>query len=186
MLIMLHKTCLILLLFIQITGTVWVADAGELQQVREKEYKLKAAFLLNFAKFITWPQAPLNGKQEKFTICALGPDPFGRNLEALESRTVGGRTIEVLHVDNLQEARNCRMLFVGASEKNSFEALHAALEGHPVVTVGETEGFTQAGGVIEFIQTEGKLAFNINLKEAKEQGVTIHSALLDLAMKVIR
>ena len=42
------------------------------------EYQVKAAFLLNFTKFVDWPAGAFAGSDSPITICILGNDPFGR------------------------------------------------------------------------------------------------------------
>ena len=58
-----------------------------------QEYEVKAAFLLNFTKFIEWPSAP---SESTFTICIFGDDPFGPILDQMiGGETVGGRKLAV-------------------------------------------------------------------------------------------
>ena len=55
-------------------GTLTVPAAP---QPSSLEYEVKAAFLLNFTKFIDWPAPETPGPDSPFTICILGDDPFG-------------------------------------------------------------------------------------------------------------
>src|SRR5687767_10679979 len=48
-------------------------------QAAASEYEVKAAYLYNFGRFVTWPPDSSDG--EAFSICVLGRDPFGRVLD---------------------------------------------------------------------------------------------------------
>src|ERR1700733_6570688 len=62
-----HVPCLVLLI-----GAVRLAGG---QQESIDEYRVKAAFLYNFAKFVEWPAH--TGADDTFVICVLGRSPFG-------------------------------------------------------------------------------------------------------------
>ena len=46
------------------------------------EYKIKAGYLYNFTKFITWPE--VNGAT--FNLCILGADPFGALIDPIQKK----------------------------------------------------------------------------------------------------
>src|SRR5438128_11210121 len=63
------------------------------------EYKVKAAFLYNFAKFVEWPQDAFRAPDDPFTICVLGENPFGNALaEAVKGNTLNGRGFIERHI----------------------------------------------------------------------------------------
>lgn len=184
---MTRKALVVFLLFF----TAWtcvlpVSTAGAQKTDAAVEYKIKAAFLLNFAKFINWPEESFTGDKLLFTVCVLGQNPFGSALSAIESRTVGSRKIDLHYVDNVQQAESCHLLFISASEKNNLTNIHKALADRTIIMVSDIDGFAGSGGIIEFVTKDNKLAFKINLGRAREQGLEIHSALLNLATEVIQ
>lgn len=150
------------------------------------EYKIKAAFLLNFAKFISWPEESFTDEKQLFKVCVLGKNPFGSALTAIKSRTVGSRKIDLNYVDDLEQAGSCHLLFISASEKNNLINIHKVLADKTIIMVSDIDGFVSSGGIIEFVRRDNKLAFKINLNRAREQGLEIHSALLNLAAEVIQ
>ncbi len=162
------------------------ASAGTPEPEAPVEYKVKAAFLLNFAKFITWPEKVSAEKDQPFTMCVLGEDPFGSSLAGIEARSVRGRKIKLRYIDSAEQATGCRLLFVSRSEKGRLGAVLAALQGKNVVTVSDIRGFADFGGSIEFVTRSNRLSFIINLANAYKQGVHMNASLLNLATKVIR
>ena len=163
-----------------------VSIAGAQETDAAVEYKIKAAFLLNFAKFINWPEKSFSGDNQVFKFCVLGDNPFGSSLSAIESRTVDSRKVDLLYVNDLEESQKCHLLFISVSEKNKLAAINKALSEHAITTVSDIEGFARDGGIIEFVTRGDKLAFIINLSQAREQELKIHSALLNLATEVIQ
>jgi hypothetical protein len=150
------------------------------------EYKIKAAFLLNFAKFITWPEQTLTSVEQPFSFCVLGRDPFGAALTPLQARTVAGHSIRVRYLETPAESRTCQMLFITDSEKEKLSGILKELENIAVVTVSDIPGFVENGGIIEFVSSQGRLAFKINLAEAGKRHLRINASLLNLASEVIR
>ncbi|MFN8060526.1 MAG: YfiR family protein [Vicinamibacterales bacterium] len=56
------------------------------------EYDMKAAFLLNFAKYVTWPSAAFARPSALLEVCQIDTDPFGPVLaRAITGRAAGGR-----------------------------------------------------------------------------------------------
>ncbi len=148
------------------------------------EYKVKAAFLLNFARFITWPSQ--NTSAEGFPLCVVGEDPFGEALAGIETKMVGGKQVSLQYLQSsTMELGQCRMVFVSRSEKNNLSRILKRIAGLPVVSVSDIDGFSDAGGLFEFKDQRGRLSFIINNSKAKSMGLSISSSLLNLAVDVL-
>jgi len=163
-----------------------VSSSCAQQKEIEKAYKIKAAFLLNFAKFINWPEESFQSDKKSFKICVLGDSPFGSSLSPFTSRSVCRKKIDLQYLSTVHQAESCQLLFVSASEKENFGIIQRTLGDRPIAMVSDIEGFAQSGGTIEFVSEENKLSFIINLRRAREQRLEIHSALLNLASEVIQ
>jgi hypothetical protein len=93
------------------------------------EYQLKAAYMLNFARFIEWPVQRLP-PGAPLRVCVLGQDPFHGALAALEGRAVQGHEVSVRQMDGLEVIADCHMLFVAESEQKRVAAvLHQVEQG---------------------------------------------------------
>ncbi|MDR3088954.1 MAG: YfiR family protein [Desulfobulbaceae bacterium] len=146
----------------------------------DKEYQLKAAFMLNFTKFIQWP--PVSGPAAAFRVCVVGENPFEDALSAASGKKIGEKNIEVVHFDKLDQARNCRMVFVSRSEESELDVL---AERFPdALTVSDIDGFCKDGGLIELTLRNKRLTFFINNTAMKERGFKVGSSLLQLAAEV--
>ncbi|MDD2468224.1 MAG: YfiR family protein [Desulfobulbus sp.] len=148
------------------------------------EYKVKAAFLLNFARFVTWPTVV--EQTGSFPLCIVGDDPFGEALAGIETKAVGGKQVELrFPAVNSKQLGQCRMLFISQSESQNVARILKMIAGKPVVTISDVDGFTDAGGIFEFKDQRGRLSFVINNSGAKAQGLSISSSLLNLAVDVL-
>jgi YfiR/HmsC-like len=148
------------------------------------EYRVKAAFLYNFARFVTWPSR-LESETGVVVIGILGPDPFGDLLEStVAGKTVSGRPFEVRRFSTAAEAADCHLVFITQSEKHSVEEAIAALHGTATLTVGESEGFVDQGGMIGFVIQDQAVRIDINLDAAREEGLEVSSQLLRVARTI--
>jgi len=149
------------------------------------EYQLKAAFLFNFAKFVDWPPASFAGPQSPFVVCILGPAPFGRAVDdVFRDKTVDNRRVVVERFKNIAQARQCHIVFVSQSEGFHLADIILHLRGECVLLVGESDGFAEAGGVIQFVIEDNRVHFLINPDAAGRAGLKISSQLLSLARVV--
>ncbi|HKY33832.1 MAG TPA: YfiR family protein [Candidatus Polarisedimenticolia bacterium] len=147
------------------------------------EYRVKAGYLLNFARYVEWPGGP--GAAEPLRICVLGEDPFGPVLDrAVEGRTVNGRIVSAERVPRAEAASGCQVVFVGLWDDREERAALAALDGSPVLTVGESSGFLERGGSIQFVTVEDTVRFEVNLAAAHRAGLKISSRMLSYARQV--
>lgn len=164
---------------------LWAGTTGPARADDALEYKVKAAFLLNFAKFTTWPSSAWAGNDAEFLLSVLGGNPFGPALQDMEQKTINGRRIRLQPVDSTDGCERCHLLFVSRSEEGRLELILRAMGRRPVVTVSDIEGFAAAGGIFEFRNKDGRLSFIINNSKARENGIQISASLLNLAIEVL-
>jgi YfiR/HmsC-like len=150
------------------------------------EYDAKAAFLFHFAQFVEWPAEAFKDAGSPLTYCTIGEDRFHGALdESVNGRSVTGRPLRVMHLKQQEHIEGCQVLFVASGERKRLEEMLASTHGQPVLTVGESEHFAQAGGMIGFCLEEKKVRFEINLDAASSAGLKISAKLLSLAKTVI-
>ncbi len=146
------------------------------------EYQVKAAFLYTFAKFIEWPPQAFAEPSSAITICILGEDPFGRFLDdAVRAKSVADRPLIVLRIANLPAARECKILFIAASERRRMPALLAAAARPGLLTVGDTAEFAAQGGVIALRLDGERIRLLVNLTSADKAQLRVSSRVLSIA-----
>jgi hypothetical protein len=150
-------------------------------QVSE-EYRVKAAFVYNFTKFVEWPPQTFKSPQDAISICILGKNPFGDSLaEVVHGKPVNGRPIVIRTIENAKDACACHVLFVRLSERKRLRSILEATSGHGVLTVGEMDSFPLEGGMINLKIDGDKIRIQINLEAAVRQHLGISAHLLGLA-----
>jgi YfiR/HmsC-like len=171
------------LVFSMVISLSIVNSAALIAQTKTaNEYRVKAAFLYNFAKFVDWPPSAFTSGKQALTICVYGRDPFGSVLDdALLGKPVGNRRVDIVRTMQFQDLVGCHVVFVGTPEREPTAELAARLKGRAVLLVGESEDFVASGGTIQFTIADNRVRFVVNPDAADRAGLKISSKLLALA-----
>ena len=145
------------------------------------EAEVKAVFLYNFAKYVDWPTAA--GSSASIRMCVpANPEFLALLRETVRGEVINGRPLTAMGLDGLDAARDCDILYVGASSTLDATAWIGAVRGRQVLTVGD--GTLVDGLVIAFVKDQNRLRFDINRQAAAKQNLSISSRLLGLARRV--
>ena len=155
------------------------------QQPRLSEYEIKATYLFNFGRFVRWPENLPAHKDDSFGVCVLGQDPFGPALDSTFSgETVGGKPVVIKRISKPQDAAGCHILFISATEEAHLKAILSSLDDAGTLTVSDMPGFTERGGMIQFVFEGNKIRFEVNLASAASSRLVLSSELLKVASSV--
>ncbi|HTU41730.1 MAG TPA: YfiR family protein [Candidatus Aquilonibacter sp.] len=154
-------------------------------QQKPTEAQVKAAYLYNFGKFVTW-QNDADANVNSLNICVLGKDPFGTILDAtVAGESIGGKQIIIKRLAKIQDGPDCRILFVSSSEEKRLRSILQAAQTSGMLTVSSISTFLQQGGVIEFVTEGDRIRFAVNLNAAQQSHLALSSQLLKVASQVI-
>jgi len=143
---------------------------------------IKAAFLLNFAKFAEWPALPPDAR---ITLCVVGSDEIARALsDIVRVQSISGHALQVAQPSDSAMWPTCQVLFISDSELRKAAGALQYLQPLPVLTVSDGKAFSQAGGIVELFVEGGRMRFAINVDSADRSGVRLSSRLLGLAQVV--
>jgi hypothetical protein len=151
------------------------------------EHELKAAFLYQFTKFVTWPADAFATPDEPIVVGFAGRDRIGVALrEMVAGRRVGERPIAIRRFESPEGMTPCHVLFVGGGEDRDswFNRLEDVRRGG-TLTVGEVDGF-QERGAITLLMRENRIRLVVNLEAARAARLRISSRMLALASVVGR
>lgn len=163
------------LAFVLLSSSSVLAHATELT-----EYQLKAAFLYNFAVFTEWPAevgTPLN-------LCILGPDPFGDEINDLQGKAVGSRTLTVLRKTTSQSISSCHIVFITAQAFRNLPRVLDETRDRPILTVADSEGAAKRGVALNMAVVQNRVTFEASQAAARSSRLTLSSKLLRLATEV--
>ena len=142
------------------------------------EYRLKAAFLYNFALYTEWPA----DVGSTLNLCIYGDDPFGAEVDALNGKKVGGRSIAVQRVG--KEALNgCQIVFVAQSAIAGSTRVLEALRSSAMLTVADSPDSARKGVALNMAMGDAKISFEVNMK-ALGPRLALSSKLLRLAREI--
>ncbi|MCC7113320.1 MAG: YfiR family protein [Burkholderiales bacterium] len=144
------------------------------------EFRLKAAFLYNFAQFTEWPA----DVGPTLHLCVHGADPFGAELDALHGKAVGERAIAVTRRLPADGLRGCQVVFVANNAIAQLPRVLETLRGAPVLVVADGAGAAKRGATLALAVTDGRIAFEANLDAARSARLQLSSRLLRLAAEV--
>jgi len=152
---------------------------------KASEDRVKAAFIYNFARYVTWPDPDGGPDDDALTVGILGDDSFAAALDkAAAGKVVKGQRIVVSRLRSLDDVAGCQMLFLAASKSHCLEDVLAKASDSHVLVVGDAKGLAQRGAAINFFVQRKRVRFEINRKAAKRAGLKISARLLRVARVV--
>jgi hypothetical protein len=149
------------------------------QNAATGEYRAKANYLANFPIFVEWPQEAWSQGKTSFLVCVFGEFSFGTSLAEITRGRDGPRSAYC----NPLDTQTAGIVRVSDSVRQPLgaEEIRPAVRGQTVLTVGETPGFLDAGGILSFSGQQGTIQFDVNLEAANKAHLKISSRLLALA-----
>ena len=148
------------------------------------EHQVKAAFIHKFIKFTKWPKAAFSSDISPILIGVYGESPIWSGLKNLENKTVMGRRLKIFKVHESDLKKKYHIIFVSKAKTDEADSLLNKNNKSGMMTIGESDGFAEKGGMINFVIVEGKLRFEINIAAIERSGLKLSSKLLRLGKVV--
>ena len=175
------------------------AHAADPMLRRAKEYEIKAVYLYKFLLFVQWPEVKpadiekkpaSNPTENVITIGIVGDDPFGESFKEVEGKLIKSKKKRLVikrfgRFKSRLDLTECDLLFVCSSEKKILHKILEEVRGKPILTVGDTTGFLEAGVMMNLVEVGNKIRWEINRKPAKKAGLKMSSQLLRNALRVV-
>lgn len=161
----------------------------------QKLSKVKAAFLLNFIKFTTWPSSKFSSNSSPLSVAVVGEDDLDGVLDAtLRGREWNGHPIQIVRVpalpaggaerqSALAELARLHVVYLGPSSSLGSSDLRMLAQ-KAVLSVAHNESQARQGAILGFAVEQGKVSFLYNANAAKESPLQISSKLLTLARAI--
>jgi hypothetical protein len=169
------------LLVAGVRSTAIRAQDDEPAEVRE--YRIKAAYLYQFGRYIEWPAQAFRDPKSPFVIGVMKGDPIIAHLNQIaETKKIQERPIRIEQFSTPDDVRPCHILFLSASLGEEMQA--AVVRRQPdrgVLLVGEMERFLALGGIIRFVVEDNTVRIHIARKAAQREGLTVSAKLLQVA-----
>ena len=164
---------------------LWLFGAGfsfGSTAIANDETQLKAAFIFNFIKYITWPEE-VEQSAAGLQFCILGEEISNQDLYLLANRKIRSLTLSLVHLDSAKDIEGCDLIYVTSPELG--ESVIESAHKKAILTIGDGENFVENGGIISLFEERSRIRFDINLTQAKVSHLQISSKLLQLGRKVL-
>ena len=183
---MIYSLSLVICLYLIIPVQTCSADEPKKSS---DEYALKAVCLYNFTQFTRWPGAKDLDKSDSIIVGIVGSTHLNAALEGLQTwiKKTNKKKITLVYHGTYHEGMDLRgnhLLFISTSEKKHMESILAGLGDAPVLTVSDTNGFLEAGGMISLVILNNKVRWGINQTAIKRSGLHVSAKLLQLAIRI--
>lgn len=171
------------LLALTLTATLALLRPGcAAAQSSADESGIRAAMLLNIARFVDWPASKLDEQHPQFVICLLASDPVDAATEKLLShQTVDSRPTVIRRVGANDSVEPCHVLYAGVASRKTVGRMRSELERASVLTVSELSNKVAADQVLGLPAIGDHVHIEINLQAAQRAGLHISSRILRLA-----
>lgn len=144
---------------------------------------LQANYLYNIAKLVEWKDADM--REGNFIIGLIGgANLYQELIKQYATRTIGRQPIEVRKLPRSAEVDRCHILFVGRSDLNLLPEIYKRMQGRPTMVVTEYTGALDDGAIVNFVQVNNLLKYELSLVNAHKHGLVVGATLKNLAHRV--
>jgi hypothetical protein len=132
------------------------------EPVMGPEYEVKIGFIYNFANFVTWPQSAFEKNHDALILCLASDNPSSDALYKLDGKRIKGRKIKVIAYQEGTCVEQSHILFLATRDTIFIQQVLDLAKGRSILTIGEVEGFTRMGGVINFFEERNRLRLKMS------------------------
>ena len=166
-------------LMILMVGIFFLFSLTEASAQKEKFHSL---FIYNFSKYVKWPDGQDKGD---FVIGVIGSSNMVKTLQAMAgTKKVNGNDIVVKQIKDASEAKGCKIVYVAESASSQIGHVLSSTVQNSVLIVSDKPGLAKKGSVINFVEEDGKIKFELNQKVAESRGLKVSGSLTSLAILV--
>jgi YfiR/HmsC-like len=164
----------------------WLPISTRAQEALQLEQQ-KATYLRNILGFVQWPASAAGNGSRPLQLCVEGEALLAFALtREFRAADLDHRKVEVRSLRSERELPGCSVLVIGRLDSQQVARILVAAAGTQVMTFGQTDGFLEAGGAVQFTRKQNALQFSVNLKATNKARVKLDARLLDMAKRVLQ
>lgn len=165
-------------------GLAFVMSTSAYAQAEiSREARIQAVLILRLIKFVEWPIEVMS-RVNFLQICTWGDSQTEQALHNLQGQKVRERDIKVRKLSLPLNTRGCHVLYVSDNNSDVTFSLLYDSGSHNLLTISDMLDFKKHGGMVTLIKQGNRIAFDIQLRHAREHGLQIGAPLLELARVV--
>jgi hypothetical protein len=145
---------------------------------------LRLGFLLNFARYVEWPELVWKPGTPLHICLAPGDPGMSAQLGELSGQLVRGRPIQLRQLGRPADTGGCHVLYLPTGMPVGLPAWLGSAHKEGMLTVSDLPDFADAGGIIGLVPVAGRYRFDINSVVASQADLHLSSQLLKLARTI--
>lgn len=157
-------------------------EAGEVQAL---EHQIKAAMLYKFLGYTDWPAESFPSSETPYRIWVLGASSIDRELRNMTNdRKVNNRPIRIYQASSPKQIEQPHLVFVGRYAARHLPRLARMARQQSFLIVTEDDQGLRDGSTINLRLVDGRIGFDVSLREARENNLRLSARLLSVASTV--
>lgn len=162
--------------------------------------KVKAAFILNLARFVEWPQEVEGKENNDIILCFYQYNFLNNSVDTIRNKKINNKPIRIKIVRELNVNERCEVVLIPASaiamfvKYNDFDDLHNIItitdlsnedSQSQVKVSGQNDSRLLENKIIFRLKREqSRLRFEVNKTASERLGINVGSELLKLGILV--
>lgn len=165
-----------------VVGALLLATSPALPAIESSGPSVKSAFVYNFIKLVSWPEARLAAGNSPIQVCVIKGDEMEPALrEVLAGKLAGSHPLQVISVGADDNLDTCHVLYLGSRTASRSATLMARVSGKGVLLIDEGPRFNWPDGMIRLFQEQNRMRFELNLESLERSGLKVDPRLIRLA-----
>ena len=105
-------------------------------------------------------------------------------MASTKKKTGTGADIEVKKYGSIDQIDDCNILFVSENVIESLQGIEESTADKPILIITDTPGMATQGAVINFVENNGKIKFELNQAKAESRNLIVSGSLTSLAILI--
>lgn len=144
------------------------------------EYAVKATYIYNILRFVSWPDSSPLASTESLNICLFKDDPFGLYLDQISKKSITKKPIKLKTIMSPSESASCHLIFINDNrELDKFKG-GFQLEHNDSILLGNDIEFIKNGGLLSFYIDNSKVRLGANRTAIANTRLNISSMLIEV------
>ena len=144
----------------------------------------KAKLVATLVRFVQWPANAFEHETSPLRLCVFAnSQTVERAFQSAAAAAVASRVVQTL-INPTAAARACHVVYIDEAGSAGSDRLLRNFAGEPSFTVGSTDGFVSEGGMVEIVQVDNVLRFDVNLAALHSARLGINPGVLKMARQV--
>jgi hypothetical protein len=142
---------------------VLLAGQAAMGQPRFPDLEVKAEFMLNFSRFVIWPENAFESDSAELRFCILADLQYADAVSSvLLDKTIRRRSVRIIGSPTTESAARCHVVIIPEALTLLHREVIEVLGKRNILTISESYGFAQGGGVANLISSEGSVRIEVS------------------------